>query len=179
DTDTKKKHKLLSDDYIHFDFETGPILAQGINDSLLQSHEGIIRLFPAVRKDDEVSFTLYAEGGFRVSAELRCGDYVVTAENLRGESLHVGLPEWLNAETALFYRSSGGDFERFMPSSKQTAAGTEFGIEDGAAGEIILISSADISALEARPLAASEPNSDMKECGGVSLGSPALMQTTE
>ncbi|MCR5263996.1 MAG: hypothetical protein K6D94_08990, partial [Clostridiales bacterium] len=47
DTDTKKKHKLLSDDYIHFDFETGPILAQGINDSLLQSHEGIIRLFPA------------------------------------------------------------------------------------------------------------------------------------
>ena len=45
-----------------------------INEMLMQSHEGIIRLFPCWKKTDNVSFeNLRADGAFLVSSELKDG----------------------------------------------------------------------------------------------------------
>ena len=44
-------------------------LGATINEMLLQSYDGCIRVFPAVPDDWEACFSLYAVGGFRVSAE--------------------------------------------------------------------------------------------------------------
>lgn len=57
----------------HFSNEAMPIVAAAINEMLLQSHEGIIRLCPAVPDDWEVAFTLLARGGFKVSAQRQGG----------------------------------------------------------------------------------------------------------
>jgi len=53
----------------HFDHETMPILCSAMNEMLLQSHEGVIRIFPSVPKEWDVRFDLAAIGGFRVCAE--------------------------------------------------------------------------------------------------------------
>lgn len=48
-----------------------------INEMLMQSHEGIIRIFPCWKKDDDASFeNLRADGAFLVSAELKSGKVV-------------------------------------------------------------------------------------------------------
>lgn len=44
------------------------ILGAAVNEMLLQSYDGVLRLFPAVPDDWEGAFTLYAVGGFTVSA---------------------------------------------------------------------------------------------------------------
>jgi hypothetical protein len=53
----------------HFDNEPMPIAACAMNEMLLQSHEEVIRVCPAVPADWSVRFDLAAMGGFRVSAE--------------------------------------------------------------------------------------------------------------
>ena len=70
ETDSGEKRRLRSYDFIHFDFETAPIISQGMNESLLQSHEGVIRLFPAVKRGDPAAFSLYAEGGRATTASI-------------------------------------------------------------------------------------------------------------
>lgn len=57
----------------HFSNEAMSIVATAINEMLLQSHEGIIRLCPAVPDDWNVAFTLMARGGFKVSAQRQGG----------------------------------------------------------------------------------------------------------
>ncbi|MFH1567196.1 MAG: glycoside hydrolase family 95-like protein, partial [Gemmatimonadota bacterium] len=44
------------------------ILGAAVNEMLLQSHDGVIRLFPAVPADWECACSLWAAGGFRLSA---------------------------------------------------------------------------------------------------------------
>lgn len=57
----------------HMGMEAMSVLAGALNESLLQSHEKIIRVAPAVAKDQSARFTLHAEGGFVVSAEIEAG----------------------------------------------------------------------------------------------------------
>jgi hypothetical protein len=57
----------------HFDNEAMPIVSCAINEMLLQSYEGAIRVCPAVPAAWEVRFELAAQGGFLVSAERRGG----------------------------------------------------------------------------------------------------------
>ncbi len=78
----------------HFDYETLPILATASNEMLLQSHDGTIRLFPAVSADASLSFRLAAEGGFIVNSVLDNGLYDIWIESVRGESLSFALPEF-------------------------------------------------------------------------------------
>lgn len=53
----------------HFDNEAMPIVSCAINEMLLQSHDGAVRVCPAVPPGWTVRFDLVATGGFRVSAE--------------------------------------------------------------------------------------------------------------
>ena len=86
-----------------------------INEMLLQSHEGIIRLFPVWPKHKDASFkTLRADGAFLVSASLKNGairDVTVTSE--KGGTCKVQLP-WSESATI---RQTGG---RSQPSLKAT-----------------------------------------------------------
>ena len=52
----------------HFTFEAVPIVCAAINEMLLQSHEGIIRIFPAAPKGWLKEFKLAARGSFTIHA---------------------------------------------------------------------------------------------------------------
>ncbi len=57
----------------HMGMESMSVLACAMNEALLQSHDGVIRIAPAAGKRD-ARFTLHAAGGFIVSAELARGE---------------------------------------------------------------------------------------------------------
>lgn len=82
----------------HFDNEAMPIVATAINEMLLQSHDGVIRICPAVPQQWEVRFDLSAQGGFRVSAERKGGRTSwVAVESRRGGTCCLAHP-WPNDE---------------------------------------------------------------------------------
>lgn len=60
----------------HMGMESMSVFACAMNESLLQSHDGIIRVAPAVTKDQSVRFTLHAQNGFVVSSEIENGNPV-------------------------------------------------------------------------------------------------------
>ena len=70
----------------HFDNETMPIVSCAINEMLLQSYDGIIRVCPAVPAEWNVRFDLAAAGGFRIRAEQKDGRvlFVSVASRLGG-----------------------------------------------------------------------------------------------
>ncbi len=63
----------------HFDNESMPIASCAINESLLQSFDGVIRLFPAVPENANDEFRLLAAGGFEVNAKAENGRAVFAA----------------------------------------------------------------------------------------------------
>lgn len=64
----KTKLNIYARPFIQSGQEPLSILATTVNEMLLQSHNGIIRVLPAVPKSWSPSFTLRARGGFMVSA---------------------------------------------------------------------------------------------------------------
>ena len=76
--------------HTHFGLEPGAILQTTVNEMLLQSYDGSIRLAPAVPKEWGGAFVLWAQGGFRVDAEIRSGKLVRAAIiSVRGESCRI------------------------------------------------------------------------------------------
>ena len=57
----------------HMSMEAGSVLACAMNEAFLQSHDGILRVAPAAGAEANARFTLHAENGFVVSAEIRDG----------------------------------------------------------------------------------------------------------
>lgn len=73
-------------------------MANGMNEMLLQSHDGIIRPAPAADSRRSARFTLHAVGGFVVSAEIDNGCVSwVAVESRRGERCRLANP-WRRAE---------------------------------------------------------------------------------
>lgn len=91
----------------HMSLEGGPLLQTAIDEMLLQSYSGIIRVFPAVPADWEGQFRLHAVGGFVVGGVRASGQttYVVIESN-GGEVCQVANP-WPGAPATL-YGSDGG-----------------------------------------------------------------------
>ena len=173
DTGTGEKHAVKTDDFTHFDFETGPILAMGIVESLLQSHEGILRVFPAVKAGDRADFSLYAEGGFLVGGECSPDGCVVTVTAERGGGCFLSLPD---AESGWhFYRRIGDTFAEQPIVRERVGAEEAIRLPEMAVGETVLFVTVPIEALEPEPEKTSAPNREWKECGRVALGSPSLM----
>ncbi len=72
--------------FAHMGLEAGSVLEATINEMLLQSHDGKIRVFPAVPDDWEGSFTLHAQGAFVVTAERSDGNVkYVAVRSLKGQ----------------------------------------------------------------------------------------------
>ena len=71
--DSKRKFPFPTWPFRHSSFEPSGIAASAINEMLLQSHDGTIRVGPAVPPTWNVQFDLVAQGGFRVNAELSQG----------------------------------------------------------------------------------------------------------
>jgi alpha-L-fucosidase 2 len=64
---------LLADPFRHTGAECPSILACSMNESLLHSHDGVIRVAPAVSENRSARFTLHATGGFVVSSGVQNG----------------------------------------------------------------------------------------------------------
>ncbi len=88
-SDKNSKEKLQSPawPFRHFTFEAVPIACAAINEMLIQSHEGFIRLVPAVPEDWDGSFMLAAQGGFVVHTQYAQGsaEWVAVESRLGGE----------------------------------------------------------------------------------------------
>jgi hypothetical protein len=76
------------------DLELGGVLMTTINEILLQSHDGVIRVFPALPPEwRDASFQLRAVGAFLVSGEMRGGEIQpVLIESLTGGWCRVANP---------------------------------------------------------------------------------------
>ncbi len=70
-----QKHKFSFRMYPfrHMGMEAMSVFAGAINESLLQSHDGTLRVAPAVTSDQNARFTLHAQDGFVVSSEIENG----------------------------------------------------------------------------------------------------------
>ena len=68
------------------------VLACAVNECLLQSHDGVIRVAPAVQAGHKARFTLHATGGFVVSTEIGGGVPQVIAENWPAKKTEVPWP---------------------------------------------------------------------------------------
>ena len=90
----------------HMGMESMSVLSCAMNESMLQSHDGVIRVGPAAQTArPSARFTLHAAGGFVVSAELAHGRPLwVALEALRGGECRVENP-WEEA----FIRRNGDD----------------------------------------------------------------------
>jgi hypothetical protein len=73
--------------------ESMSVLATAMNESLLQSYDGTLRVFPAFPGDRNGRFTLHAEGGFIVSSEIKSGKVQwISIKSLYGNLCKLELP---------------------------------------------------------------------------------------
>lgn len=173
--ETREKFTVPSDDFVHFDFETEPIVAMALQESVLQSHEGVLRLCPAVDALP-ASFRLYAEGGFAVGAECSEDGFVFTVESARGEPCFVALPEAYVGKTVFaYFAKNNAAFASVPVKTVKRKADTVLDFSALGAGETLLLSSVPMEELTPEPPAPAAPNMRMKTCGKAVLGSPELM----
>jgi hypothetical protein len=77
----------------HMSMESMSVLATAMNESLLQSYDGTIRIFPAFPSDKTGRFTLHARGGFIVSSEIKSGKVEwISVKSLNGNTCHIEIP---------------------------------------------------------------------------------------
>jgi alpha-L-fucosidase 2 len=77
----------------HMSMESMSVLATAMNESLLQSYDGILRIFPAFPVNRNGRFTLHATGGFIVSSEIKSGEVQwISIKSLSGNLCKLELP---------------------------------------------------------------------------------------
>ena len=92
DVNSKEKFPLPMWPFRHMSMESMSVLATAMNESLLQSYDGILRIFPAFQADKNGRFTLHAEGGFIVSSEIKSGEIQwICIKSLLGNSCKLQL----------------------------------------------------------------------------------------
>lgn len=98
-----KKINIPAHPFVQCGTEPLAILATAVNEMLLQSQNGVIRVFPAVPAEWSPSFTLRARGGFMVSATLNKDHSVdwITIESLSGNDCRLSNP-WSTDEVKVF-----------------------------------------------------------------------------
>lgn len=153
---TKRKTYSPSFSFRHFDYETLPILATAVNEMLLQSYDGIVRLFPAIPKESTLSFRLSAINGFLVTAVYNKGDCAVQIECVYGGQLSVALE---NVTNEIFFADIYG---ALLPVTENNGI---YSLKT-TAGEIIRI----YTKPQTEILKNYDKNQDVKICGDSKLG---------
>ncbi len=176
-TDVKTKEKLLSPawPFRHFTFEAVPIVCTALNEMLLQSHEGFIRLFPALPRDWEGSFMLAAEGGFIVNTQYSRGSagWVGVESRLGGECRMVN--PWHEEKIFVTVLDEKGN-ETVSFSLTEEALGLDSILKfETQAGSLYMLSPAEniLLSWKAQPVAF-EQNEKMKTMGTAQLGLPRM-----
>lgn len=173
--ETHQKFLIRSDDYIHFDFETEPIIAMALQESLLQSHEGILRICPAT-DGTPTSFRLFAEGGFFVGAQISDTDFLITVDSIQGESCYIALPENITEKPIFAYiASNNGSFKKAQVDIIKKGIDTVLDFSDLQKGDTLLLASCAIEEITTEEVKQENQNLEMKRCGKAVLGSPRLM----
>ena len=73
--------------------ESMSVLATAMNESMLQSYDGSLRIFPAFPSNKTGRFTLHAEGGFIVSSEIKAGIVQwISIKSLFGNTCKLAMP---------------------------------------------------------------------------------------
>jgi alpha-L-fucosidase 2 len=91
----------------HMSMEAMSVLATAMNESLLQSYDGILRVFPAFPDNKNGRFTLHAKGGFIVSSEIKSGKTQwIAIRSLLGNPFKLVLP-WQKGMAQSSLRKTG------------------------------------------------------------------------
>lgn len=69
-----RRVSLPKREFVHMYYEPSSNFLCGIQEMLLQSYDGVIRVFPAVPEDYSAAFTLLASGNFLVTSEMEDGE---------------------------------------------------------------------------------------------------------
>jgi hypothetical protein len=81
----------------HMGMESMSVFAAAVNESLIQSHDGVIRVGAAIVDGQNARFTLHAQDGFVVSSEIENGKILwIGIESKLGKSCKVANP-WARA----------------------------------------------------------------------------------
>ena len=177
DPDHSKRSRLIieSSPFRYFNGEHQPVIAQAINEALFQSYDGILRVCPAIRPADPVSFRLFGEGGFAVQAQVDEDDYVITVESFRGETCLLKLPVYADQSRLHAYVIDNGKATAFVPTIVQRGPETVIDLSEVLkAGQTALLCSAPIEQLETETPARTAHNDNWKRCDQAMLGSPLL-----
>ena len=105
-SDPEERIELPRRPFAHMGLEPGSVLEATINEMLLQSHAGKIRVFPAVPADWDCRFILHAQGGFVVTSERENGEVkYVAVTSRKGQTCRLVSP-W-GRDTALRVTEAG------------------------------------------------------------------------
>lgn len=93
---------LWAKPFVQCGMEPINIIGTAINEMLLQSHEGKIRVFPARPNDQSMAFTLRARGGFLVSSRVEKDGTIpgVELKSLHGNACHLQNP-WSSGDIVI------------------------------------------------------------------------------
>lgn len=120
----EKKFDCASWPYRHMECEPMGVLSCAINEMLIQSHEGVIRIAPAFKGDAE--FSLHAIGGFVVSSEIKSSEVQwVAVKSLLGNHCKVENP-WGTEEVCVIDNDSVKKFARSRVISFDMARGNTY-----------------------------------------------------
>jgi len=176
-TDVKTKEKLPSPawPFRHFTLEAVPIACAALNEMLLQSHEGFLRLLPAVPPAWSGSFKLAAEGGFTVHAQYTDGRADWFAVESRNGTLCKAVNPWgarnvYACEPAAGEQATGSRVLKPVKNGPDSIL--EFPVRPGAL--TLLSPRRDVLAGWQTQAAAVEPNETVKFYGKAQLGLPRM-----
>jgi alpha-L-fucosidase 2 len=114
----KEKFPLPMWPFRHMSMESMAVFATALNESLLQSHDGILRIAPAFAGKESARFTLHAVGGFEVSAELISGNVQwVSIKSLHGNFCRLQSP-WEKAKVLVNGKNTRYEVEKDIISFK-------------------------------------------------------------
>jgi alpha-L-fucosidase 2 len=148
-SDPEEQTEILRRPFAHMALEAGSVLQATINEMLLQSHDGKIRVFPAAPQEWDCRFTLHAVGAFVVTSERIQGKPAyIAVESLKGRPCRVVNP-W-GPDEKVFVRVVG-----FNEPLVESSGATELTF-DTDAGQTYIIER------ESRPLS----SYDQATCGG-------------
>ena len=127
----KEKFPLPMWPFRHMSMESMAVFATALNESLLQSHDGVLRIAPAFPAKKSARFTLHAVGGFEVSAEIQSGVVRwISVKSLQGNVCHLESP-WEKVKVSVQGKNLRHEVEKGVISFKTKKSDMVLIVPDG------------------------------------------------